>query len=95
MFAPALGVEEDPATGSACAALVGVLASELEVDDATLSLKIVQGVVMGRRSEITAMARIESGRLALVSVGGAVAHVSTGAISVPTTFLEHRASHTV
>src|SRR5690242_21774659 len=28
MWAPALGIEEDPATGSACAALVGVMASK-------------------------------------------------------------------
>src|SRR5262249_52994753 len=28
MWAPALGIEEDPATGAACAALVGVMASK-------------------------------------------------------------------
>src|SRR6202034_3885261 len=32
MWAPALGVEEDPATGSACAALVGAMASKTDFD---------------------------------------------------------------
>ena len=32
MCAPALGVEEDPATGSACAALVGAMASKRDFD---------------------------------------------------------------
>jgi len=30
MCAPALGIEEDPATGSACAALVGAVAKALQ-----------------------------------------------------------------
>ena len=87
MFAPALGVEEDPATGSACAALVGALASDRAFAGAAMTLKIVQGVAMGRRSEITAIARKTSGRLDSVSVGGATAYVSTGDIAVPRAFI--------
>ena len=87
MSAPALGVEEDPATGSACAALVGVAASDSRFDKGVLTLKIVQGVAMGRRSDITAIATKTSGRLASVSVGGATAYVSTGDIAIPKAFL--------
>jgi len=56
MFAPAVGVEEDPATGGACAALVGALASKPEVGDGDVRLTIRQGVAMGRPSVIEALA---------------------------------------
>src|SRR5881398_2319184 len=55
MCAPALGVEEDPATGSACAALVGAMASGSEVRDGDLQLTIRQGVAMRRPSVIEAL----------------------------------------
>src|SRR5712675_1211326 len=56
MFAPALGIEEDPATGAACAALVGVMALKHDFDGTAYRLSIQQGVSMGRRSEIEAEA---------------------------------------
>jgi trans-2,3-dihydro-3-hydroxyanthranilate isomerase len=83
MFGPALGVEEDPATGSACAALVGALASRSEVSDGDVSLTIGQGVAMGRPSTIEAVARKRASRVASVSVGGAVSAVATGEIEAP------------
>src|SRR5207302_1058254 len=57
MWAPALGVEEDSATGSACAALVGAMASKPDFGGTAYRLSIQQGVSMGRRSEIEAEAR--------------------------------------
>jgi trans-2,3-dihydro-3-hydroxyanthranilate isomerase len=83
MFGPALGVEEDPATGSACAALVGALASRSEVGDGDLRLAIRQGVAMGRPSTIEALARKRGGRVASVGVAGAVSRVATGEIEAP------------
>src|SRR5947207_5637040 len=66
MWAPALGVEEDSATGSACAALVGAMASNHDFGGTSYRLSIQQGVLMGRRSEIEAEARksgsVEIGR---------------------------------
>ena len=62
MWAPALGVEEDPATGSACAALVGAMASKPDWGGTAYRLSIQQGVSMGRRSEIEAEARKSKGR---------------------------------
>ena len=83
MWAPALGVEEDAATGSACAALVGAMASKPDFGGTTYRLSIQQGVSMGRRSEIEAEARKSDGVVTSVSVGGATAYVASGEIDVP------------
>jgi len=83
MFAPALGIEEDPATGSACAALVGALASRPGTPDGELRLRIAQGVAMGRPSEIEASAHRRGGAVTSISVGGAVAYVASGEIEAP------------
>lgn len=65
MFAPALGVPEDPATGAAAAALAGWLAAEAEGPSGTLRWSVHQGIEMGRPSVI----RIEADRE--VAPGGA------------------------
>lgn len=83
MWAPALGVEEDPASGSACAALVGVMASKHDSVGAAYHLSIQQGVLMGRRSEIKAEARKSVDGVTSVSVGGAAAWIASGEIEVP------------
>ena len=83
MWAPALGVEEDPATGSACAALVGAIASRPGFGGRTYRLSIQQGVSMGRRSEIEAEARKSGSVVTSVSVGGATAYIASGEIEVP------------
>jgi trans-2,3-dihydro-3-hydroxyanthranilate isomerase len=83
MFAPALGVEEDPATGSAGAALVASLAHDSPPADLSYGLQIDQGVSMGRPSLIEAAARKEHGRLAEVTVGGHATIVGRGVMTVP------------
>ena len=88
MCAPALGVEEDPATGSACAALVGAMASKPDFGGTTYRLSIQQGVSMGRRSEIEAEARKSEGVVTSVSVGGATTYIASGEIEVPPSALE-------
>jgi trans-2,3-dihydro-3-hydroxyanthranilate isomerase len=87
MCAPALGVEEDPATGSACAALVGAMASKHDFGGTAYRLSIQQGVSMGRRSEIEAEARKSGGVVTSVSVGGATAYIASGKIEVPSSAL--------
>ncbi len=87
MCAPALGVEEDPATGSACAALVGAMASKHDFGGMAYRLSIEQGVSMGRRSEIEAEARKRDGVVNSVSVGGATAYIASGEIDVPSSAL--------
>jgi trans-2,3-dihydro-3-hydroxyanthranilate isomerase len=83
MCAPALGVKEDPATGSACAALVGAMASKHDFGGTVYRLSIQQGVSMGRRSEIEAEARKSGGVVTSVSVSGATAYIASGEIEVP------------
>ena len=83
MWAPALGIEEDAATGGACAALVGAMASKPDFGGTAYRLSIQQGVSMGRRSEIEAEARKSDGVVTSVSVGGATAYVASGEIDVP------------
>jgi trans-2,3-dihydro-3-hydroxyanthranilate isomerase len=88
MWAPALGVEEDPATGSACAALVGAMASKPEFGGLAYRLAILQGVSMGRRSDIEAEACKRDGVVTSVSVGGATTYIASGEIDVPPFALE-------
>jgi trans-2,3-dihydro-3-hydroxyanthranilate isomerase len=88
MCAPALGIEEDPATGAACAALVGAAAAKADPDGPVYRLSIRQGVAMGRRSEIEAEARRSAGVVTSVSVGGATTYIASGEIEVPPSALE-------
>ena len=83
MWAPALGIEEDPATGSACAALVGAMASKPDFGGMAYCLSVQQGVSMGRRSEIEAEARKRDGVVTSVSVGGATTYIASGEIEMP------------
>jgi trans-2,3-dihydro-3-hydroxyanthranilate isomerase len=88
MWAPALGIEEDPATGSACAALVGAMASKRDFGGTAYRLSIEQGVAMGRRGEIEAEACKSEDVVTSVSVSGATAYIASGAIEVPPSALE-------
>jgi trans-2,3-dihydro-3-hydroxyanthranilate isomerase len=83
MCPPALGVEEDPATDSACAALVGAMASKPDSGEMAYRLSIQQGVSMGRRSDIEAEARKSGSVVTSVSVGGARVYIASGEIEVP------------
>jgi trans-2,3-dihydro-3-hydroxyanthranilate isomerase len=83
MFAPALGFEEDPATGSAAAALAGTLAARASGMDADVALDIAQGVAMGRPSRIHARATKRAGIVDRVSVAGSSVIVGRGTMHVP------------
>ncbi len=80
MFAPGLGIAEDPATGSAVAALAAVLARFETFEDGDHTLVIEQGLEMERPSFITLGLEIEGGRLASASIGGAAVLLSQGEI---------------
>ncbi|HEX6942154.1 MAG TPA: PhzF family phenazine biosynthesis protein [Gemmatimonadaceae bacterium] len=81
MFAPGFGVPEDPATGSACAALGGYLAARTH-HDGTQRWVVEQGYEMGRPSLIHVEADRTDGKISAVRVGGASVLVSEGRISV-------------
>jgi trans-2,3-dihydro-3-hydroxyanthranilate isomerase len=57
MFAPLSGTLEDPATGSANAALAALLTSFAPGDNVDLAFDIEQGIEMGRPSRLLATAR--------------------------------------
>jgi trans-2,3-dihydro-3-hydroxyanthranilate isomerase len=82
MFAPRLGIAEDPATGSAAAALAGVLASFDAPADGRHTHVIEQGFEMGRPSAITLSFEIAQGRLESVSIGGHAVVVARGTLDL-------------
>ncbi len=82
MFAPDMGIAEDPATGSAAAAFAGVVMACGHLRDGDHTLIIEQGFEMGRPSLITLGLEIEQGRLIEASIGGHAVMVSSGVIDV-------------
>jgi len=81
MFAPLDNVPEDPATGSASAALGAYLVS-LEPDATmSVSLTIEQGVEMGRRSLIGIDVVKQDGTVTDVTISGSCAQVMRGEIA--------------
>jgi trans-2,3-dihydro-3-hydroxyanthranilate isomerase len=83
MFGPGVGVDEDPATGSACASLIASLAARSPEQDGTYQLRIDQGVAMGRPSVLEGTARKEGGQITEVAVGGSAAIVGHGTMTLP------------
>lgn len=82
MFAPRLGMPEDPATGSAAAAFAGVLMQFETLGDGTHDVAIRQGEAMGRPSGIDLQVVVEAGALRAVEIGGGAVLVSEGALHV-------------
>ena len=83
MFAPALGLGEDPATGGAAAAFGGYLAARCEKRDGMLKWLVHQGVEMGRPSRLEVETDVEGGAVKAVRVGGASVLVASGELVVP------------
>jgi len=82
MFAPMDGVPEDPATGSANCALVGLLSHLDEAASGAFSWRIAQGVEMGRPSVLEARTEKRDGEVVNVWIGGESVMVSEGFIEV-------------
>ena len=81
MFAPGAGIHEDPATGSAAAALAGLLVelqSPRTNDDARWML--FQGDDMRRPSRIGIAAEIVEGRIAAARVSGTAVEMFSGTL---------------
>lgn len=83
MFAPSGGVPEDPATGSATAALGGWLGETCGQADARLHRVLAQGIEMGRPSRLELIVERQAGRTTAVKVGGAAVLISEGTILAP------------
>jgi trans-2,3-dihydro-3-hydroxyanthranilate isomerase len=82
VLCPGLGISEDPATGSAAAALGGYLAPRHPLDNGSLRWTIEQGIEMGRPSRLeVAVDKLDS-RITAVRVGGSAIAVMDGEIEV-------------
>ncbi len=80
MFAPKLGVPEDPATGSAAAALVGSM--DFGLGDGECRVSIAQGVEMGRPSRIMGSVTRAGGMVTGIAIGGEAVVVGEGRFSI-------------
>jgi trans-2,3-dihydro-3-hydroxyanthranilate isomerase len=80
MFAPAYGVAEDPATGSAAAAFAGLIAASGKRSDGEHTIIIEQGYEMGRPSLMQLDITLRGGALTSAAIGGDAVIVSEGTI---------------
>ena len=82
MFAPHHGIPEDPATGSANVALIGLLAKLRPEPRLRISKTIAQGVEMGRPSLLQAEAEKKDGVVTATYIGGRCVPVMSGTIDL-------------
>jgi trans-2,3-dihydro-3-hydroxyanthranilate isomerase len=82
MFAPALGITEDPATGSAAAALAGVISENFEKNDGKFTYVIEQGFEMNRPSIIEMSFTQKNQKIESVQIRGNAEIFSKGTINL-------------
>ncbi len=82
MFAPLFGVPEDPATGGANVALIGLLAHHRPEADLVLARTIGQGFDMGRPSILEASAEKKAGTVVATYIGGRCVPMMKGTIDL-------------
>ena len=78
---PSAGIGEDPATGSAAAALAGAVFRFDQPPEGHHKRLIEQGFEMGRPSIISMSMDVRGGNLAGVRIGGAAVRVLSGTLS--------------
>jgi trans-2,3-dihydro-3-hydroxyanthranilate isomerase len=82
MFAPELGITEDPATGSAAAALAGYLAAARPKEPGSLRWVVDQGIEMGRPSRLFVECDRDGEEILAVRVGGSAVMVAEARLAV-------------
>jgi trans-2,3-dihydro-3-hydroxyanthranilate isomerase len=83
MFAPGMGIAEDPATGSACGPLGGYLVRHKVIPpDKAAAILNLQGVKMGRPSYIHISVGVEDGDINNVRVGGEAVVAGEGTLYI-------------
>ena len=83
MFAPAMGIEEDPATGGAAVALAGYVAPHHRGSETTVRWNISQGSEIGRPSELLLEVDRSGERITEVRVGGTSVLIGEGVLRIP------------
>jgi trans-2,3-dihydro-3-hydroxyanthranilate isomerase len=82
MFAPQLGVPEDPATGAAAVGFAGVLSAFDVLPDGPHKRLVEQGHEMGRPSTIMLTLIVKGGKLDTVRIGGNAVRMVEGTIAI-------------
>jgi len=82
MFAPAMGIPEDPATGSAVAGFAGQIMACDKPSDGTHTFVIDQGIEMGRPSRIKLGMDVQNGELKSVTISGDAVIISEGKLHI-------------
>ncbi|MCM2449377.1 PhzF family phenazine biosynthesis protein [Agrobacterium vitis] len=82
MFSPDMGIAEDPATGSAVAALSGAIQHFAALPDGHHPLLIEQGVEMGRPSFIHLHIDTKEGKVFRARIGGTAVRIASGMLDI-------------
>jgi trans-2,3-dihydro-3-hydroxyanthranilate isomerase len=82
MFSPLDGIVEDPATGSACAATIALLATLSRDERAELDWRIHQGVDMGRPSLLLGRTLVRNATVIATHIGGRCVPVFEGSFAL-------------
>lgn len=82
VFAPGMGVAEDPATGSAACAFAAIACAFEKPEDGEHTIVIEQGFAIGRPSLIALTMQVYGGQLTQASVGGASVVVGEGVLTI-------------
>lgn len=77
-----MGVGEDPGTGAAAAALIGLLAEQAPLATGQFEFRLRQGVEMGRSCQISLQLRKEDDRLVHGAIGGQAVIVGEGVLDI-------------
>jgi len=80
MFSPGMGLGEDPATGAAAAALIGLLSRSAGPGQTEFTLR--QGHEMGRPSTIQLQLRMDDGKLTHGGIGGDAIIIGEGVLDL-------------
>jgi len=80
MFGPHIGVAEDPATGSAAAALPAQLMAAGELSDGSYDWWVEQGIEMGRPARIRVRFAVRQGSFESLTIGGDAVAVCAGEV---------------
>jgi trans-2,3-dihydro-3-hydroxyanthranilate isomerase len=82
MFAAGMGIVEDPATGSAVAALSGAIHHFDRLPDGHFPVIVEQGVEMGRPSFIHLHIDVDGGEISNARIGGQAVRLASGTLDI-------------
>ena len=82
MFSPGMGLAEDPGTGAAAAALIGLLSEHADIGTGQVDYVLRQGHEMGRPCRITIQLRKDNDVLIHGGIGGHAVIVAEGVLDL-------------